>query len=246
MILKEKIILELNNKNWTIQEYDKLIEHLKDIGDEKYKAFHTNLVPELNNMIGIQMPKLRVIAKAISMGNYTEYLDLARNEYYEETMIQGLIIGYVKEDYAATLELIQSFLPNINNWAICDSFCTKFKSVIKNKNDFLKFLEICIKSENEYYVRFGVIMLKVMYIDKEYIDIVLKILDNISHEGYYVKMAVAWTLCDSFIKFEDKTMDYFNLNKLDNFTYNKALQKIVESTRVGKETKDLIKKMKRK
>jgi len=246
MILKEKNILELNNEVWTTQKYDKLIEHLKDSGDEKYKTFHKNLVPGLDNMIGIQIPKLRVIAKAISMGNYTEYLDLVRNEYYEETMIQGLVIGYAKEDYATTLKLIESFLPNLTNWAICDSFCTKFKSVAKNRSEFLKFLEICIESENEFYVRFGVIMLKVMYIDKEYIDIVLKILDKISHEGYYAKMAIAWTLCDSFIKFEDKTMNYFSLSKLDNFTYNKALQKIVESNRVGKETKDLIKKMKRK
>ena len=238
--------MELNNKHWTIKEYDKLIVHLKEIGDEKYKNFHKNLVPGLNNMIGIQMPKLRVIAKAISMGNYTEYLALARNEYYEETVIQGLLIGYVKEDYINTLKLIESFLPNLTNWAICDSFCTKFKSVVKNKSEFLEFLQECIKSEKEYYIRFAVVMFKIIYIDEEYIDPVLNILDNIYHEGYYVKMAVAWTLCDCFIKFEEKTMIFLNSNKLDNFTYNKALQKIVESNRVDKETKEIIKKMKRK
>lgn len=238
--------MELNNKDWTSKEYDKLIVHLKEIGDEQYKNFHKNLVPGLNNMIGIQLPKLRVIAKKISMGNYTEYLGLARNDYYEETMIQGLVIGYVKLDYKNTLELIKYFLPNLNNWAICDSFCTKFKSVVENRSEFLVFLQECIKSEKEYYIRFAVVMFKVMYLDEEYIDTVLNILDNISHDGYYVKMAVAWTLCDCFIKFEDKTMNYFNSNKLDNFTYNKALQKIVESNRVDKETKEIIKKMKRK
>ncbi|MDD2376391.1 MAG: DNA alkylation repair protein [Clostridia bacterium] len=238
--------MELNNKNWTIKEYDKLIVYLKEIGDEKYKNFHKNLVPGLYNMIGIQMPKLRVIAKAISMGNYMEYLTLARNEYYEETVIQGLIIGYVKEDYINTLKLIESFLPNLTNWAICDSFCIKFKSVVENRNEFLIFLQECIKSEKEYYIRFAVVMFKVMYIDEKYIDTVLNILDNICNEGYYVKMAVAWTLCDCFIKFEDKTMNYLNSNKLDNFTYNKVLQKIVESNRVDKETKETIKKMKRK
>lgn len=238
--------MELNNKNWTIKDYDKLIVHLKEISDEKYKNFHKNLVPGLNNMIGIQMPKLRVIAKAISMGNYTEYLALARNEYYEETVIQGLLIGYVKEDYVNTLKLIESFLPNLTNWAICDSFCTKFKSVVKNKSEFLIFLQECIKSEKEYYIRFAVVMFKIIYIDEEYIDTVLNTLDNICHEGYYVKMAIAWTLCDCFIKFEEKTMIYLNSNKLDNFTYNKTLQKIVESNRVDKETKEIIKKMKRK
>lgn len=238
--------MELNNENWTIRKYDILVEHLKEISDEKYKIFHKNLVPGLNNVLGIQMPKLRVIAKSISMGNYIEYLALARNEYYEETMIQGLVIGYAKEDYINTLKLIESFLPNLTNWAICDSFCTKFKSVVENRNDFLFFLAKCIESDKEFYIRFAVVMFKVIYIDEEYIDDVLSILDSISHDGYYVKMAIAWTLCDCFIKFEDKTMNYLNISKLDNFTYNKALQKIVESYRVSKETKDIIRQMKRK
>jgi len=238
--------LELNNIDWNAKEYEKLVEHLKEIGDEKYKVFHKNLVPGLDKTIGIQIPKLRAIAKAIAMGDYTKYLALVKNDYYEETMIQGLVIGYVKGDYISTLKLIESFLPKITNWAICDSFCTRFNAVVKDRSEFLKFLGKCIVRDKEYYIRFAVVMFKSIYIDEEYIDIVLNRLDNIYHEGYYVKMAVAWTICDCFIKFEDKTMKYLNSNKLDNFTYNKALQKIIESNRVDKDTKDIIRKMKRK
>ena len=84
------------------------------------------------------------------------------------------------------------------------------------------------------------------YITEEYIDIVLKSLDKISHDGYYVKMAVAWAVSICFIHFEDKTMDFLKNNNLDDFTYNKSLQKICESLRVNKDTKILIKSMKRK
>lgn len=35
-------------------------------------------------------------------------------------------------------------------------------------------------------------------------------------------------------------MEYLKINKLDKFTYNKALQKITESFRVDKETKEII------
>lgn len=238
--------MQLNRLNWTENEYESLVSYLKEISDDKYKNFHKSLVPGLDNILGIQLPKLRVIAKGISLGNYTEFLEIAKHNYYEETLLQGLVIGYAKIDYDTTIKLIKGFLPHISNWAICDSFCTKFKAVIKNREEFLVFLKECINSGKEYYIRFAVVMLKVMYVDKEYIDIVLNILDEIYHEEYYVKMAVAWTLCDCFIKFRVETMEYLESSELDNFTYNKALQKIIESRRVDDKTKEIIRGMKRK
>ena len=83
------------------------------------------------------------------------------------------------------------------------------------------------------------------YITEEYIDQVLEILNNIKHDGYYVKMAVAWTLQVAFVKFPVKTMKLLKNNKIDDWTYNKALQKIIESYRVNEETKNEIRKMKR-
>ncbi len=59
-------------------------------------------------------------------------------------------------------------------------------------------------------------------------------------------MAVAWTISICYIKFPKQTMEYLKNNTLDNFTYNKALQKITESLRIDKETKTIIKSMKRK
>lgn len=50
----------------------------------------------------------------------------------------------------------------------------------------------------------------------------------------------------AFVKYKEKTLKFLQNSKLDNFTYNKALQKIVESYRVDKVTKEEIKKMKRK
>lgn len=40
-------------------------------------------------------------------------------------------------------------------------------------------------------------------------------------------------------------MNYLKQNTLDDFTYNKTLQKITESYRVDAETKTLIRQMKR-
>ena len=43
-----------------------------------------------------------------------------------------------------------------------------------------------------------------------------------------------------------KTREFLQNNSLDKITFNKALQKIIESNRVNKETKDEIRKMKLK
>ena len=80
------------------------------------------------------------------------------------------------------------------------------------------------------------------------VDEVINILNNISHDGYYVKMGVAWCLCEIGIKYNKKFMKYMKSkdNKLDKFTYNKALQKMIESYRIDDCQKDILRQMKRK
>ena len=41
-------------------------------------------------------------------------------------------------------------------------------------------------------------------------------------------------------------MEYLKQSKLDNWTYNKSLQKTIESLRVDKETKDILRGIKRR
>jgi 3-methyladenine DNA glycosylase AlkD len=89
-------------------------------------------------------------------------------------------------------------------------------------------------------------MLIDFYIDDDYRRSVLKQLDSITHDGYYVKMAVAWAISICYIKFEEITLDYLKNNNLNDFTYNKSLQKICESLKVNKNSKAFIRGMKRK
>ncbi|MNP61916.1 hypothetical protein D3C76_1571480 [compost metagenome] len=89
-------------------------------------------------------------------------------------------------------------------------------------------------------------MLLNFFVDEEYIDEVLRLLNRIEHKGYYVKMAVAWAVSICFIKLPGQTMVLLRNNTLDDFTFNKVLQKITESYRVDQETKMRIRGMKRK
>lgn len=89
-------------------------------------------------------------------------------------------------------------------------------------------------------------MLLDYYTDREHVKEGLALLDQIRNEDYYVKMAVAWAVSIYYIKLPNETMAYLKKNNLDDFTYNKALQKITESLKISKETKQMIRSMKRK
>lgn len=216
-----------------------------ELADEKYKQFHSGLCPNINNIVGVRVPILRNYAKEIAKGNFRKYLKEAQDEYYEEIMLQGMVIGLAKMDCRERLDYITKFVPKIDNWAICDVTCAGLKFTKKNLNVVWDFLQTYLKSDKEFELRFGIVMLLDFYITDEYIDRVIQILDSIKHEGYYVKMAIAWTISVAYVKFPEKVMKYLNNNTLDNFTYNRALQKIIESYRVTEEDKKIIRAMKR-
>ncbi|MED4531404.1 DNA alkylation repair protein [Metabacillus fastidiosus] len=214
--------------------------------DTDYQKFAAVLIPNINNILGVRLPELRKIAKKIAKGDWHTYLETAENKYFEEIMLQGMVIGYVKTNIEEILPYVAAFVPKIDNWSVCDSFCTGLKFTKENKRLVWEFLQPYLSSEKEYEIRFGVVMLLNFYIETEYIGKVLNLLEGVKHEGFYAKMAVAWALSICYMKIPDLTMEFLKNNMLDDFTYNKALQKISESNRVNKETKSLIRSMKRR
>lgn len=216
-----------------------------ELADEKYKEFHSGLCPNTNNIVGVRVPILRNYAKELASGDFRKYLKNAKNDYYEEIMLQGMVIGLAKMDIEERLKYIEGFVPKIDNWAICDVFCAGLKFVNKNKEQVWKFLQKYTKSKEEFELRFLIVMMLDFYITEEYINKVIALLDSIKHTGYYVKMAISWTISVAYVKYPKITMEYLKNNTLDDFTYNKALQKILESYRVSDEDKKIIRGMKK-
>ena len=107
------------------------------------------------------------------------------------------------------------------------------------------FLMDYVKSEKPYDIRFAVVMMLDYYIDNDHVDEMFKLFDKINHENYYVKMAVAWALSMCYLRLPEKTMAYLEHNNLDDFTYNKTLQKICESLKPSLDEKMLIKSLRR-
>ncbi|TKJ84833.1 DNA alkylation repair protein [Paenibacillus sp. CFBP13512] len=214
--------------------------------DSDYQQFSASLLPTITNILGVRIPALRIMAKQIVKDDWRIYLQQADHEYFEEVMLQGMVIGYAQMDIEERLQYMTDFVPKIDNWSVCDRFCGGLKFTSTHQQPVWEFILPYLSSEHEYEVRFAVVMLLTYYVDEYYIQDVLSHLDRIQHEGYYVKMAVAWAISICYIHLPEPTMHYLQHNQLDRFTYNKALQKITESYRIDPETKHHIRSMRRK
>lgn len=223
---------------------ENLREELLKIADEKYKRFQSGLCPNTEDIIGVRIPALRKIAKEISKEEGINFLKNYKPKFYEEKMIYGMIIGYTKLDLKDRINYLEKFLAMIDNWAICDVACSTYKFVLKNQKGMWDYINKYVYSKDEFKVRFAVVIMLSYYINDEYIDEVLKTYNNINLDKYYVKMGVAWGISIAFVNYEEKTMNFLKNNNLDKFTYNKSLQKIIESYRVSANTKEIIRKMK--
>jgi 3-methyladenine DNA glycosylase AlkD len=221
-------------------------EQLIDLAEEEYRLFSSALIPTIDNVLGVRLPELRKLAKQIAREDWRSYLRQADDDYFEEIMLQGMVIGYAKADIEEILRYVSDFVPKIDNWSVCDSFCTGLKFTKANRARVLAFLQPYLVSDREYEIRFGVVMLLNFYIEEDSVTQVLQRLDSIRHEGYYVKMAVAWAVSICYVKFPEAGLAYLNDNSLDDVTYGKALQKITSSHRVDQATREMIRGLRRK
>ena len=224
----------------------KIKEKLLELSDPKYKEFHGGLCPGTENIIGVRVPVLRKYAQELfKEKDWKQTIEEIDNEYYEEIMLQGMLIGQAKnEDINTILKNVEKYVPKIDNWAICDVFCAGLKITKKYKKEMWNFIKKYLKSDKEFEKRFAVVMILDYYIDEEYLEEDFKIFDDIKHEGYYVKMAVAWAISLCLIKYYEDTLEYLKKSKIDNWTYNKAIQKAIESYRISDEKKQELRKYK--
>lgn len=223
-------------------------QQIKSLQDTAYKEFHQNLCPTTSKeIIGVRIPILRNYAKdLLKQYDVQTLLSNIDNEYYEEIMLQGMIIGLSKEKNLKIIQQqITAFIPQIDNWAICDTFCAGLKITKKYKQEMWEFIQKYLTSQEEFEIRFGIVMILEYYIESEYLRDIFEIFNNIKSDKYYVQMAVAWAISICLIKYYDETKKYLQISNIDKFTYNKSIQKAIESFRITKEQKEELRKMKK-
>ena len=229
---------KIENKN----NYDKFINYLKNISDQKYKEFQKKIIKnDKIKIIGIRIPILKEIAKKISKEDYKLFIKLNKHKYLEENIIHGLILGYIKEDENQLLNKIDDFIQYIDNWETCDIICSNLKQYKKiNINVINNYI-----NKNPWSQRFGLVLLLNYYIKKDNLNYIFKTCKNIKTDEYYVKMAISWLLSISYIKYPQETLNFIKKANLDKFTHNKTISKICDSRRIKKVTKIKLKEIRK-
>ncbi len=252
---------------------DEICEKLFANQDIKYRNFQSKLIPNIDpdTVIGVRTPVLRKFAKKlikqyglsrkISEDSLDIFLSDLPHKYFEENQLHAFILSEMK-DFTQVIELVEEFLPFVDNWATCDQMSIKiFK---KHKQELLPYLKRWIKSgrsdvkspqkqeQNQkqlekqedkytYTIRFGIVTLMNLYLDDDFKPDYLKWIVEIESEEYYVNMACAWFFATALAKQYDATLPFFEERKLDKWTHNKSIQKAIESYRVSKDHKDYLK-----
>ena len=225
---------------------------LFNLRDSGYQKFNQKLCPDTKReILGIRIPQIRNLAKEILKENDNEWISYVKDdsiEYFEEVLVQGLLVGYSSLLFEEKLELLKYVIPRLDSWAMTDTIVPTLKIKNSSLKIYWDFILKYLKSDKEFEVRFSIISMLDYYITDEYVDDVIKFLNCITHEGYYVKMGIAWTLAEIGIKYNNKLLSFLisNDNKLDKFTHNKTIQKMIESYRIDDEQKELLRSLRRK
>lgn len=215
--------------------------------DKKFREFNKKLVPDTSyEMIGIKLPVLKNLAKAIAKDEELSAVFLKEeHHYYEEWFLHGLIIAYKKENISKLLTKLEAFMSRIDNWAICDSVVASLKIFKKDEATALDFVHKQILSDNVYAVRFGIVTLLDYFMKDDYLDEILELTLPLETEEYYINMALAWLYSVMLVKYYDFTIKVFESRLIKNdFVHNKAIQKARESYRISDEKKEYLRTLK--
>ncbi len=218
---------------------------LELLAEQKYRDFNSSIAKNEHPMIGVRIPKLREIAKQIAKTDAYNFLNNNQLYYYEEILLQGFVIGYLKDSDDKKYQLANDYIQLIKDWSECDCVIATFKFM---KNDIAKTYNMALQlcdSTQQFVRRSGIVILMDYCLGEEYIQKSLNILLNIKSNDYYVNMAVAWALSVCFVKNFDMTLNQFKGCDLDKFTYNKTIQKCIESFRITSQQKSMLRKMKK-
>ncbi len=236
--------MDLQNINK--DNYSEFVLYLQSLADEKYKKFHSGLVKtSACEIIGIRLPELRKIAKEILKRNAEMFLEICGNDYLEEAMLRSIVTARLKGSFDEVCARVDAFIPYIDNWAVCDTFCTSFKQIKKFEREFFEHMNVYLNSENQWAQRTAFVLMLCYYVSDNYIDRVESfVLSNNSGE-YYVQMAKAWLLSVVCIRYPERVIDVLEKGLLDKKTHNMTIQKCVDSFRISESDKNILKSLRK-
>lgn len=108
------------------------------LNEERYRQGHIRIINALpgRRILGLHVPEMKAVAKQIA--HRSDAIDVIRrfekeqekdrfSLCYEETVVWGLAINAMKCSIGDRMEMVRRFVPAIDNWGVCDTFCCNTK-----------------------------------------------------------------------------------------------------------------------
>ena len=247
--------------------------------EARYREGHlrvVNALPE-RRVMGLHSPEIKQVAKQLSReggevvvsdgvhricANGAEVIRAfeavpSESLCYEETVIWGYLINLEKCSLDERLAMLGRYVPVLDNWAVCDSYCAHAKWMARaDKEALWAFLEHWFISECEFEVRFAVVVAMCYFLNEEWLDKVFGRINGLDFnlikskyktvkgkpkvaqqgtvqgaEPYYVRMGVAWLLATALAKFTDQTRAFVRSSNLPEDIVKLYIRKARESFR---------------
>lgn len=213
--------------------------------EKEYQCFSKKLLPGTEHILGVRLPKLRILAKQIAKERGEEYLTEALSYYFEERMLHGMVLGYLELPIEKMFFWIAEFVPKIDNWSVCDSFCFGLKEIAVHRKEYWEFLQPYFGAKEPFAVRFAVVVALRFYMERDWIEQVLEVLQCIHQTDYYVEMAVAWAVSVAYALLPKTVFALIKQECFSTSVCQKAIQKICDSKKTTRLQREEIKALRK-
>ena len=246
--------------------------------EERYRNGHLRVVNALpaRRVLGLHSPEMKRLAVAVSKEGAMAYVngvhrrcrngaeliacfeeEDAVNLCHEEIIIWGFLINLEKCPVGRRLQWLQRYVPAIDNWAVCDSYCAHAKWMARTDKKVLwSFLQQWFHSEREFEVRFALVTAMCHFLDDDWLELLFSQIEKLNFniikseyrstkskpstpqqgtvqgkEPYYVRMGTAWLLATALAKYPERTRAFAGNSALPEDVLRLYVRKARESFR---------------
>lgn len=225
-----------------------IITQLSAMAEPEYAAFASRLIPGCPPMLGVRLPALRRYAAKLARDPAGPQAVVAQlgPEVFETRMLRGMVIGCAKLPSGERWRMLEDFLPLADNWSLCDSTAAGCRFMAKAPGFWLPRLQELARRDQEFPARFGLVCLLDHFTGTpEGRRLTLDSCAAAPCPGLYTRLGAAWAVSVVAVKEPELGLAFLRTDPLDDFTHNKAIQKIRESRRATEEYRAAVLALKR-
>lgn len=177
-----------------------VIERLYELQDLEYQSFQSKLIPNISaeSIIGVRIPKLKILAKELSMdSSKNDFMATLPHRYYEENQLHIMMIC-LEKDFNRCIDQLEIFLPYADNWAVTDQSSPKcFK---KKHEELLPVITKWLYSDHVYTARYAINIFMREFLDDDFKLHYAELISEKRGDDYYLKMMIAWYFATALAK----------------------------------------------